>query len=42
MRLGKWRVIFSYDEEKMIIIVDTIMAGSRGDIYKKIGGIKIL
>ena len=42
MRLGKWRVIFTYDEENMIIFVNAIYAGSRGDIYKKIGGLKIL
>ncbi|MBR2207932.1 MAG: hypothetical protein IJ859_03890 [Synergistaceae bacterium] len=42
MRLGKWRVIFTYDEELMVVIVNSIMAGSRGDVYKKIGGLKIL
>ncbi len=41
MRLGKWRVIFTYDEEIMLIVVNSIMAGSRGDIYKKIGGLKL-
>jgi len=40
MRLGKWRVIFTVDRN--IIIVNTLEAGSRGDIYKKIGGLKIL
>jgi len=42
MRLGKWRVIFTYDEENMTILVNAIYAGSRGDIYKKIGGLKLL
>ena len=40
MRLGKWRVIFTIDRN--VIIVNTLEAGSRGDIYKKIGGLKLL
>ena len=39
MRIGGWRVIFSVVNGN-IIVINTILAGSRGNIYKKIGGIK--
>ncbi|MBQ6001926.1 MAG: type II toxin-antitoxin system RelE/ParE family toxin [Synergistaceae bacterium] len=39
MRIGGWRVIFSVVNGN-VIVINTILAGSRGDIYKKIGGIK--
>ena len=39
MRIGDWRVIFSIINGK-IVVINTILVGSRGDIYKKIGGIK--
>ncbi|MBQ6971175.1 MAG: hypothetical protein IJP86_02340 [Synergistaceae bacterium] len=38
MRIGSWRVIFMIADGK-ITVVNTILAGSRGDIYKKIGGL---
>lgn len=38
MRVGDWRVIFSIINGK-IVVINTILAGSRGDIYKKIGGL---
>ena len=34
IRLGGWRVIYAVINGK-IIVVTTILAGSRGDIYKK-------
>ena len=39
MRIGSWRVIFMMTDGK-ITVINTILAGSRGDIYKKIGGLK--
>ena len=36
MRIGEWRVIFSIVDGD-IVVINTIHAGSRGDIYKKIG-----
>ena len=39
MRIGDWRIIFSIINGK-IVVINTILAGSRGDIYKKIGGMK--
>ncbi len=42
MRIGDWRIIFTVDENNDITVIDTLNAGSRGDIYKKIGGLKLL
>ncbi len=39
MRIGGWRVIYAIIDGK-IIVIDTIMAGSRGDVYKKTDGLK--
>lgn len=39
IRLGGWRVIFMLEGEQ-VIVINTLMAGSRGDIYKKISGLK--
>lgn len=39
LRIGDWRVIYMIDGDKMIII-NTLMAGSRGDIYKRLGGLR--
>lgn len=39
MRIGDFRVIYTVLNGK-IIVVDTVFAGARGDIYKKIGGLK--
>ena len=38
MRIGSWRVIFMIAEGQ-ITVITTLLAGSRGDIYKKIGGL---
>lgn len=37
--LGGYRVLFALINGK-IITVDTILAGPRGDVYKKMGGLK--
>ena len=34
IRLGEWRVIYTVVNSKIVIIL-TVLAGSRGDIYKK-------
>lgn len=34
MRIGDYRVIFKIEDGK-IIIIDTILAGNRGEIYKQ-------
>ena len=39
IRLGDWRVIYTLINGK-IIVITTLAAGSRGDIYKKIEGLK--
>ena len=39
MRIRDWRVIFMIAEGQ-ITVINTLLAGSRGDIYKKIGGLK--
>ena len=41
MRIGDWRVIYMIEQDK-IVVITTLYAGSRGDIYKKIGGLKLL
>ena len=39
IRLGDWRVIYTLINGKIIVIM-TLAAGSRGDIYKKLTGLK--
>lgn len=39
IRLGEYRVVFAIIN-KIIVVVTTLAAGSRGDIYKKMDGIK--
>ncbi len=39
MRIGSWRVIFMIAGGQ-ITVINTLNAGSHGDIYKKIGGMK--
>ena len=34
IRLGEWRVIYTVING-VIVVVDTILAGARGDVYKK-------
>ena len=39
MRIGGYRVIYAVINGK-IVVIDTLLAGSRGDIYKKTDGLK--
>lgn len=39
MRIGEYRVVFAVINN-IIVVVTTLAAGPRGDIYKKIDGIK--
>ncbi len=39
IRLGGWRVIYTLIAGK-IVVIQTLTAGSRGDIYKKMDGLK--
>ncbi len=39
LRLGKWRVLYTTIEDT-IFVINTLMAGSRGDIYKRLGGLR--
>ena len=41
LRLGNWRVIYTTIEDS-VFVINTYQAGSRGDIYKKLGGLKSL
>lgn len=41
LRIGNWRVIYMVEGNK-VFVINTLTAGSRGDIYKKIDGLKIL
>ena len=38
MRIGEWRVIYMIIDGK-ITVINTVLAGSRGDIYKKMDGL---
>lgn len=39
IRIGDWRVIYKTVKDT-IIVINTLLAGPRGDIYKKMGGLK--
>ncbi|MBQ9348287.1 MAG: type II toxin-antitoxin system RelE/ParE family toxin [Oscillibacter sp.] len=39
IRLGGWRVIYAVINGR-IIVIQTILAGPRGDVYKKMDGLK--
>ena len=39
IRLGDYRVVYAVINGK-IVVVDTILGGSRGDVYKKMSGLK--
>ena len=39
IRLGEYRVIYAVINGK-IIVINTLLAGARGDIYKKMNGLK--
>lgn len=36
IRLGGWRIIYALINEQ-VVVINTLLAGSRGDIYKKNG-----
>ncbi len=39
IRLGEWRVIYGIINRK-IVVITTLLAGSRGDVYKKMDGLR--
>ncbi len=39
IKLSGWRVIYAVINGK-IVVISTLMAGSRGDVYKKMDGLK--
>ena len=39
IKLGGYRVVYAIINKK-IIVISTILAGARGDVYKKMGGLK--
>ncbi|HCT93037.1 MAG TPA: hypothetical protein DF613_16885 [Lachnospiraceae bacterium] len=39
IRLGGWRVVYAVINGK-IVVITTLLAGSRGDVYKKMAGVK--
>lgn len=39
IRLGEWRVVYAVIDGK-IVVISTILAGARGDVYKKMDGLK--
>lgn len=39
IRLGNWRVVYAVINGK-IVVITTILAGARGDVYKKMDGLK--
>lgn len=39
IRLGSYRIIYAIINKK-IVVINTLLAGSRGDVYKKMKGLK--
>lgn len=39
VRLGEYRVVYALIGGK-IVVITTLLAGSRGDVYKKMNGLK--
>lgn len=39
IRLGNYRVVYAIINGR-IVVIHTLLAGSRGDVYKKMGGLK--
>jgi mRNA interferase RelE/StbE len=39
IRLGDYRIVYAIINKK-IVVINTLLAGSRGDVYKKMGGLK--
>ena len=39
IKLGNWRIVYAIIKNK-IVVINTLLAGARGDIYKKMGGLK--
>ena len=38
IRLGGWHVVYAVINGK-IVVIQTLLAGARGDVYKKMGGL---
>ena len=41
IRLGGWRVVYAVINGK-IVVINTLLAGSRGDVYKKMDGLECI
>jgi mRNA interferase RelE/StbE len=39
IRIGDYRVVYAIINER-IVVINTLLAGSRGDVYKKMSGLK--
>ena len=39
IRLGGWRVVYAVINRK-IVVINTLLSGSQGDVYKKMDGLK--
>ena len=39
IKLGGYRIVYAIINRK-IIVISTLLAGARGDVYKKMGGLK--
>lgn len=39
IKIGGWRVIYAIVNDK-IVVINTLLAGARGDVYKKMNGLK--
>ena len=39
IKLGDWHIVYAIIKNK-IVVINTLIAGVRGDIYKKMGGLK--
>ena len=39
IRVGEYRVVYAIINGK-IVVINTMIAGARGDVYKKMGGLK--
>ncbi len=39
IRIGNWRIVYTVINGE-IVVITTVLAGARGDVYKKMGGLK--
>ena len=39
IRIGEYRIVYAIINGE-IVVINTLLAGSRGDVYKKMGGLK--